>query len=195
MIEKWVWVALGLFCNLSKNGSIDVYPDYTGTLAETILKNPNLHSTAEIREALAPLGLTISDSLGFNDTYALAVKTSFASDHHLRTISDLQLIAPKVRAAFSYEFMDRSDGYRGMVERYRLLLNPSRVQRMEHSLVYQAIDTNAVDVIEVYSTDANIQKFDLRVLNDDLGYFPLYQAVWVARQSFVRDHPAEWQSL
>src|SRR5262249_30978344 len=64
-----------------------------------------------------------------------------------------------------------------------------------HSLVYQAINEDAVDIIEIYSTDANISRFGLRVLKDDLGYFPQYQAVWVARKSFADNHPAEWKSL
>src|SRR5262249_57418047 len=100
-----------------------------------------------------------------------------------------------VRAAFSYEFMDRADGYPGLVTRYRLDFDPKSVNRMEHSLTYQAIAQNATDVIDVYSTDAKIRKFNLRVLKDDLGYFPVYQAVWVARKGFVDRYPAQWQAL
>jgi osmoprotectant transport system permease protein len=185
----------GVLFESLKSGGIDVYPDYTGTLAETILKKPELKSIDEIRSALAPLGLTISGPLGFNNTYALAVKESFAEKYNLHSISDLRAIESKITTAFSYEFMDRKDGYVGMVDRYRFTFDPKRVRRMEHSLVYQAIREDAVDVIEVYSTDANIKKFNLRVLTDDRDYFPLYQAVWVARSSFVRDHPAEWNSL
>jgi osmoprotectant transport system permease protein len=185
----------GLLFEALHSGAIDVYPDYSGTLAETILKNPSLKSLEQISAALSPLGLTISKSLGFDNTYALAIKNSFAEAHHLQTISDLVQIAPQIRAAFSYEFMDRKDGYPGLVEHYKIPFDSSKMNRMEHSLVYQAINTNAVDMIEVYSTDANIKRFDLRLLKDDKGYFPIYQAVWVARKSFVENHPAEWQSL
>jgi osmoprotectant transport system permease protein len=185
----------GILVESLKSGAIDLYPDYSGTLAEAILKKPKLKTLAQIKRALKPLGLTISGSLGFNDTYALAVKESFAEQYHLKTMSDLRSLPVPVRAAFSYEFMDRADGYQGMVKRYHFQFAPGQVSRMEHSLVYGAIDQNKVDMIEVYSTDANIQKFKLRVLEDDRGYFPAYQAVWVARLSFVKAHPDLWADL
>jgi osmoprotectant transport system permease protein len=110
----------GILFEALKSGAIDVYPDYTGTLAEAILKQPDLKSLEEIREALGALDLTISGSLGFNDTYALAVKESFAEQHQLHAIGDLIPIQSGVRAAFSYEFMDRKDGYPGLVDNYHL---------------------------------------------------------------------------
>jgi osmoprotectant transport system permease protein len=183
----------GMLFESLKSGAIDVYPDYSGTLAETILKNPKLKKLDEIRDALKPLGLTISDSLGFNNTYALAVSEAFAEKNDLHTVSDLLAARTPIRAAFSYEFMDRSDGYKGLIKRYGLKF--SSVVRMEHSLVYQAMNDDAVDVIEVYSTDANINKFKLRVLKDDLDYFPSYEAVWVARTDFVAGHPSVWADL
>jgi len=185
----------GILFEALKSGAIDVYADYTGTLAEAILKQPNLKSLDDIREALSGLGLTMSGSLGFNDTYALAVKAGFADAHGLKSIGDLTAIQGTVRAAFSYEFMDRKDGYPGLVDSYHLSFNPQNVNRMEHSLSFQALDQNAVDLIDVYSTDAKIKKFDLRLLQDDHDYFPVYQAVWVARKSFVDQHPREWRAL
>ncbi|HEX4242095.1 MAG TPA: glycine betaine ABC transporter substrate-binding protein [Steroidobacteraceae bacterium] len=185
----------GILFEALKSGAIDVYPDYSGTLAEAILKRPALKSLDEIRSALEGMGLTISDSLGFNDTYALAVKESFAREHHLRTIGDLRPIEADMVAGFSYEFMDRKDGYPGLVQSYHLAFNPQRVNRMEHTLSYQAIDQNAVNLIDVYSTDAKIKKLGLQLLEDDHNYFPVYKAVWVARKSFVDEHPREWQAL
>jgi osmoprotectant transport system permease protein len=185
----------GILFEALKSGSIDVYPDYTGTLAEAILKQPQLKSVDEIGRALIPMDLVISGPLGFNDTYAIAVKESFAAQHQLHAISDLKGLQSTLRAAFSYEFMDRKDGYPGMVDSYQLKLDPHKVNRMEHSLSFQAIDDNAVDLIDVYSTDAKIKKFNLRLLDDDRGYFPVYQAVWVARKAFVERHPQEWQTL
>jgi osmoprotectant transport system permease protein len=185
----------GILFEALKSGAIDVYPDYTGTLAEAILKRPELKSLDEIRRALSDLGLTISGSLGFNDTYALAVKDEFAEKHALRSIGDLIPIESGVRAAFSYEFMDRRDGYPGLIDSYHLGFSPQKVNRMEHSLSFQAIDQDAVDLIDVYSTDAKIKKLHLRVLKDDHNYFPVYQAVWVARKAFVDTHPREWQAL
>ncbi len=185
----------GILFEALKSGAIDVYPDYTGTLAEAILKRPELKSIDEIREGLAGMDLTISGSLGFNDTYALAVKEDFAEKHNLHSIGDLIPIESAVRAAFSYEFMDRKDGFPGLVTSYHLSFSPKKINRMEHSLSFQAIEQNAVDLIDVYSTDAKIRKLHLRLLKDDHNYFPVYQAVWVARRSFVVKHPREWQAL
>ncbi|MEP6884629.1 MAG: glycine betaine ABC transporter substrate-binding protein [Gammaproteobacteria bacterium] len=185
----------GILFEALKSGAIDVYADYTGTLAEAILKKPDLKSLQEIRAALGALDLTISGSLGFNDTYALAVKESFAEQHQLHSIGDLIPIQSQTRAAFSYEFMDRKDGFRGLVDEYHLAFDAQKIKRMEHSLSFQAIDQNAVDLIDVYSTDAKIKKLHLRLLKDDHNYFPVYQAVWVARKSFVAEHPREWQAL
>jgi osmoprotectant transport system permease protein len=185
----------GILFEALKSGGIDVYSDYTGTLAEAILKRPDLKSIEDIQRALLAMGLVMSGPLGFDDTYALAVKESFAEQHQLRTISDLAGAETQIRAAFSYEFMDRQDGFQGMAAAYHLHFAPQKVNRMEHSLTYQAIDDGAVDLIDLYSTDAKIEKSRLRVLKDDRGYFPVYQAVWVARKSFTEKHPLEWQAL
>ncbi|HEY0800381.1 MAG TPA: glycine betaine ABC transporter substrate-binding protein [Steroidobacteraceae bacterium] len=185
----------GIVFQALKSGAIDVYSDYTGTLAEAILKRPDLKSIEEIQRALLAMDLVMSAPLGFDDTYALAVKESFAQANDLHTVSDLVKVQASIRAAFSYEFMDRQDGYQGMAERYHLRFAPKKVSRMEHSLTYQAIDDGAVDLIDLYSTDAKIEKSHLRVLRDDLGFFPVYQAVWVARKAFTERHPREWQAL
>jgi osmoprotectant transport system permease protein len=185
----------GILFEALKSGAIDVYADYTGTLAEAILKRPDLKSIDAIRQALLAMDLVMSDPLGFDDTYALAVKESFAEQHRLHAISDLAGIEAGIRAAFSYEFMDRKDGFQGMVANYHLHFRAQQINRMEHSLTYQAIDDGAVDLIDLYSTDAKIEKSHLRVLADDHGYFPVYQAVWVARRAFTERHPREWQAL
>jgi osmoprotectant transport system permease protein len=185
----------GILFAALKSGAIDVYSDYTGTLAEAILKRPDLKSIEAIQQALLDMDLVMSGPLGFDDTYALAVKETFAEQHQLHSISDLAGVEAKVRAAFSYEFMDRKDGFPGMAASYHLHFAPQNVSRMEHSLTYQAIDDGAVDLIDLYSTDAKIEKSRLRVLKDDRGYFPVYQAVWVARKAFTEKHPREWQTL
>ena len=163
----------GIVFEALKSGAIDVYSDYTGTLAEAILKRPDLKSVDEIQRALLGIGLSMSAPLGFDDTYALAVKESFAQENNLHSISDLSKVEGRIRAAFSYEFMDRQDGFQGMVAAYHLHLAPQRISRMEHSLTFQAIDDGAVDLIDLYSTDAKIEKSKLRVLRDDRGYFPV----------------------
>jgi osmoprotectant transport system permease protein len=195
VVRKLGMGSTGILFESLNSGAIDVYSDYTGTLAEAILKNPGLKSVAEIHAALAKRGIVISAPLGFDNTYALAVREDFAARNGLHTISDLARLRATLRTGFSYEFMDRQDGYPGLSQRYQLGLAAANVARMEHSLTYQAIDQQAVDVIDVYSTDAKIRKFRLRVLEDNLGYFPSYQAVWVARTAFVTNYPAQWRAL
>ncbi|MGC1459051.1 MAG: glycine betaine ABC transporter substrate-binding protein [Steroidobacteraceae bacterium] len=195
VVRKLGMGSTGILFQSLNSGAIDVYSDYTGTLAEAILKNPSLKSVTDIRAALLAMGIVISAPLGFDNTYALAVREDFAARNGLHTISDLGRLRDSLRTGFSYEFMDRQDGYPGLAQRYRLGLDPARVNRMEHSLTYQAIAQGAVDVIDVYSTDAKIREFKLRVLADNLGYFPSYQAVWVARAAFVAQYPAQWQAL
>ncbi len=185
----------GILFESLRTGAIDVYADYTGTLSEAILKNPELKTLEEIQRGLTPLGMMISKPLGFDDTYALALRKEYARKHGLRTISDLHRIAGTVRAGFSYEFMDRADGFPGMQARYQLELPSVHVRRMAHSLIYRAIADGAVDVIEVYSTDAKIKQLNLQLLEDDRHYFPAYQAVWVATRAFTERDPQAWRAL
>ena len=195
VVRKLGMGSTGILFESLNSGAIDVYSDYTGTLAEAILKQPQLRSVAQIHAALLMRGIVISAPLGFDNTYALAVREDFAERQGLHTISDLARLHATLRSGFSYEFMDRQDGYPGLAQRYQLGLDPARVNRMEHSLTYQAIDQHAVDVIDVYSTDAKIRKFHLRLLEDNLGYFPTYKAVWVARAAFVDKYPGAWRAL
>jgi osmoprotectant transport system permease protein len=195
VVRKLGMGSTGILFESLNSGAIDVYSDYTGTLAEAILKQPQLKSVTEIRSELARQGIVISAPLGFDNTYALAVREDFARQNKLTTIGDLARLHSTVRTGFSYEFMDRQDGYPGLARRYQLDLDPANVKRMEHSLTYQALDQGAVDVIDVYSTDAKIKKFNLRVLADNLSYFPSYQAVWVARSAFVSKYPEQWRAL
>src|ERR1700692_2546768 len=131
VVRKLGMGSTGILFEGLRSGAIDVYPDYTGTLAEAILKRPELKSLDEIRQALSEMGLTMSGSLGFNDTYALAVKEEFADKNELHSIGDLIPIEDGVKAAFSYEFMDRKDGYAGLVESYHLSFNPQKISRLE----------------------------------------------------------------
>jgi osmoprotectant transport system permease protein len=187
--------ATGMLLESLRVGEVDIYPDYTGTLSEILLKRPDLRSHDEIKTELLNRGIIISASLGFNNTYALAVTKAFAKEHGLNKISDLKKIELKLIAAFSYEFMDRADGYRGLIKSYNLNPPSSLISRMEHSLSYEAISNGSANVIDVYSTDAKIEKLNLKVLEDDLSYFPAYEAVWVARKEFVDKYPAVWMNL
>lgn len=169
-----------------EDGSIDVYPEYTGTLAEAAVKN-GASDLPALRAALAPSGLALSDPLGFENTYALAVSRAVAARLHLATISDLRA-HPELRVALSNEFVGRRDGWPGLSERYDLRFAPPKA--IDHSLAYEAIARGEADVVDVYTTDAKIARFDLVVLADDLHFFPPYEAVLVYRADLPERVPA-----
>lgn len=182
----------GLLFSALKNGDIDIYPEYTGTIAEAILKRPELKAINEINKALLPIGLIITESLGFNNTYAFAVKQDVAEKYSLNSISDLQKF-PDLRFGFSYEFLKRSDGYYALAKKYNL--KHKNVLGMQHSLAYEAIESASVDLIDVYATDAKIEKMGFRILKDDLKFFPRYDSVLLANIKFVERYPEIWKML
>lgn len=183
----------GILFEALKARAIDVYPEYSGTISESLLKNPQLKSLTEIRRALAEQGLVISNSLGFNNTYAIAVRRDFATKMGLKKISDLVKIGSSLRMGFSHEFVSREDGYPLLKKRYGFELGLP--QSMEHSLSYEALAAGSIDVIDAYSTDAKIEKLDLVTLVDDLGIFPRYEAVLLARRDFILEQPEVWAEL
>jgi osmoprotectant transport system substrate-binding protein/osmoprotectant transport system permease protein len=174
------------------NGRIDVYPEYTGTISRTILKEASRESVEALRAGLGPLGLTISDPLGFENTYALAVRDDLARRLGLERISDLAG-HPELRAAFTSGFLERDDGWPGLRRHYGLGLTDVRV--IEHALAYQAIAGGAVDVIDVFSTDGRLTRPGLVVLRDDRRFFPTYAAVLLARRDFIEQQPRAWAAL
>ena len=169
-----------------EDGSIDVYPEYTGTLAEAALKN-GASDLAALRAALAPRGLELSEPLGFENTYALAVSRAVATKLGLTKISDL-VAHPELRVALSNEFVGRRDGWPGLAERYALRFAAPKA--LDHGLAYEAIARGEADVVDVYTTDAKIARFDLVVLADDLHFFPPYEAVLVYRTGLLQRVPA-----
>jgi len=157
-----------------KNGEIDVYPEYTGTISEQILGSHDTESFDELKKAVYnKFKLRMSEPYGFNNTYALATKNATAKRLKLRQISDLRKHSA-LRLAFSYEFLKRTDGWENLAKVYDLEQTPVGV---EHGLSYQAIDDGTVDVIDIYSTDGEIPRYDLVLLEDDLHFFPNYYAV------------------
>lgn len=172
-----------------KAGSIDLYPDYTGTLAAEILKLPPGAGLDAIRRALAPMGLGAAIPLGFENTYALAVSDARAGN--LRRLGDLAA-QPQFRLGLSHEFLGRADGWPGLASRYGL---PQRPVGLDHGVAYEALAAGQVDAIDIYSTDAKIRKYKLRVLEDDRHYFPRYDAVVVYRLDVPQRFPQAWQAL
>ena len=159
-------------------GEIDAYPEYSGTLLEEIYADRSLPDKAALFAALAADGVRMSAPLGFQNTYALGLNPALADRLDLRQISDLRN-HPTLRFAFGNEFMDRGDGWPGLRAHYAL--PHTDVRGMSHDLAYRALQSEAVDLIDLYSTDAEIAYYELRTLTDDRQYFPKYEALWLYR--------------
>ncbi|RYZ72777.1 MAG: amino acid ABC transporter permease, partial [Proteobacteria bacterium] len=167
----------GILYEALRKGEIDVYTEYTGTISEALLKDPKIKDPEEIKKRVEPMGLVMSNSLGFNNTYALAVTKAFAEKNGLKTISDLKKVEGKIRPVFSHEFVSRADGLTSLSKSYGLDFGQNR-QSLEHSLAYEAVANGSADIIDVYSTDPKIKRLDLVILEDNLRHFPRYEAVW-----------------
>jgi osmoprotectant transport system permease protein len=161
-----------------KRGSIDVYPEYSGTVEQAILQLPGRVSHAEMREQLGRrFQVQMLDFFGFNNTYALAMSRTTAERLGLKRISDLAG-HPELRFGFSNEFLNRADGWIGLKQAYGLTAQPVG---MEHALTYAAIHEGKLDVTDAYSTDGDLKKFDLVLLEDDRRFFPGYLAMPLVR--------------
>ena len=175
-----------------RSGSIDLYPEYLGTIELEILHHRQAGATVEQVDAeLAPLGLGVGIPLGFQNSYALGVRRDTAQALQLARISDLAAY-PELRIGLSHEFLGRSDGWPGLARAYGLASEPIG---LDHGLAYEALAGHQVDVIDVYTTDAKIARYDIRVLVDDRHYFPRYDAVVLFRRSVPQRFPAAWAAL
>ena len=174
-------------------GDVDVYPEYTGTLAEEIFGG-RVRPDA-LGPALAAAGVALGPALGFEDGYALGMREEVAERLGIRRISDLRS-HPGLRLGFSNEFLDRADGWRSLQRAYAL---PQRdVRGLDHELAYRGLRAGALDVVDLYSTDPEIQAEHLRVLEDDLRHFPEYRAVLLVRANLagrVPEAPAALETL
>lgn len=156
------------------NNQIDIYPEYTGTISEAILKLENKPGVHELNEKLKnDRGLEISGSFGFNNTYAFAVKKKLAEKLNIKTISDLRAY-PELKTALSYEFIKRQDGWENLASLYGLKIRPVGI---DHGLAYESLEEEKIELTDVYSTDGEINRYDLYILKDDLKFFPAYLAV------------------
>lgn len=172
-------------------GSIDLYAEYTGTIALEILKSAEPLGIEALRERLRPLGLGVDIAFGFNDGYALAMRAEVAQRLGIAKLSDLAR-HPRLKLGLSNEFIGRADGWAGLARRYGL---PQRPTGLDHGLAYDAVAGGQVDVIDIYTTDAKIGPLGLIVLADDAGYFPRYDAVVLHRLDLPARHPAAWAAL
>lgn len=167
-------------------GDIDVYAEYTGTLREEIFAAEHPRTRAEVERLLAGAGVVMTAPLGFDDTYAIGMPDSLAARLGIRTISDLAR-HPSVRFGFSHEFLDRADGWPGLRATYGL--SAAHVRGVDHALAYRGLRSGSLDATDLYSTDAEIRQYHLRVLIDDRHYFPEYQAVFLMRRNCAEQVP------
>lgn len=170
-----------------QQGDIDVYSEYTGTITHELLKDvaPDA-DIPTLRARLKPLGIGITDSLGFNNTYAIGMLAAKAAKLGVSKMSDL-VAHPDLRFGFSNEFMDRADGWPGIRQRYGM--PQTQVRGLDHALSYRAVASGAVDAIDLYSTDAEIPYYHLLTLTDDRHYFPRYDAVYLYRLALAQSAP------
>ncbi|VTR95650.1 amino acid abc transporter permease : Glycine betaine/L-proline ABC transporter permease and substrate-binding protein OS=Myxococcus fulvus (strain ATCC BAA-855 / HW-1) GN=LILAB_05845 PE=3 SV=1: OpuAC: BPD_transp_1 [Gemmata massiliana] len=171
-----LWLAL-------KQGDIDAYVEYTGTITRQILQD----DPPDLATALAAHGIRISRALGFRNNYALGMRKDVAAAKGISKISDLRA-HPELRGRFIPEFLDRPDGWPGVKRHYSL--PQTDVAGMNHTLAYRALVEKAIDVTEVYTTDGEIAQYDLLILEDDQHFFPAYEAVWLYRADLAERHPA-----
>ncbi|MGC2627769.1 MAG: glycine betaine ABC transporter substrate-binding protein [Candidatus Udaeobacter sp.] len=167
-----------------RGGQIDAYPEYTGTIATEILKSDSTLSLDQIRNALEKSGVGMTAPLGFNNTYALVMRRSEAQQLGIRTISDLQRY-PGLKFGLTHEFLEREDGWRPLRQRYGL--PQQNIVGIDHALGYSALANGSIAVKDAYSTDAKIEQNNLLVLEDDLHFFPKYEAVFLFRSSTRAD--------
>lgn len=174
-----------------RHDAIDVYPEYSGTITEVILAEPELETWRDIEAALEKRGLMLLPPLGFNNSYAIAVTRDVAERYDLQKISDLRDMS-RLRIAFPHEFLHREDGWPGLKARYGI---EQSVRGIEHGLIYEAMEKGQIDATAVYSTDGEISRSDLVILQDDLEYFPVYRAAYFARRDLPSNVVAILSSL
>ena len=193
-VERRFYLAGTFICQQAiLAGRIDIYPEYTGTALTTVLKQSPGRDPKDVYQRVRQsyekqFGLTISPPLGFDDTFAIVIRGDDARRWQLHTISQAAALAPRWRAGFGYEFMERPDGYAGLVASYNLrFAEPPRI--MDLGLLTRALTNRQVDLIAGNNTDGLIPALDLFALQDDHHYFPPYEAVAVMRDDMVRRRP------
>ncbi|GEJ58793.1 glycine betaine ABC transporter substrate-binding protein [Anaeromyxobacter diazotrophicus] len=175
-----------------QRGDVDLYPEYTGTAWRELLGLPGPVDEAALRRALAARGVELTRSLGFEDSYAIAVRRDRAAALGLRSVSDLAR-HPELRLAFTNEFLDRGDGWPALRDRYAL---PQRAVRgLDHDVAYRALAAGQIDATDAYTTDPELEQRDLVLLADDRHAFPRYEAVYLYRADLEARAPAAVAAL
>lgn len=182
--------------NALNSGEIDIYPEFTGTVLETLVQVPTEQKNRHLlpdetyqqgKQLLAEqYQLEFLPPMSYQNTYALVVKESYGASHQLKTISDLKPVAPDIRAGFSLEFIDRADGYKGMQAAGITL---KHIVSLEPALRFTALLNDKIDLVEAFSTDAELKQYQLRLLKDDISLFPAYQGAPLMKAEFAEKNP------
>ena len=193
-VERRFYLAGTFICHQAiLAGRIDIYPEYTGTALTAVLKQQPSADKLEVYRRVkqgyeSKFGLAIGPPLGFDDTFAMVIRGDDARQLHLKTLSGAAAFTPKWRAGFGYEFMERPDGYKGLVASYGLrFAEAPRI--MDLGLITRALKERQVDIIAGNNTDGLIPVLDFVVLEDDHHYFPPYEAVAIMRGEMLKNHP------
>ncbi len=193
-VERRFYLAGTYICHQGMlAGRIDIYPEYTGTALTAILKQKPESDRTQVYQRVNSeyekrLGLTLGPAFGFNDTFAMEIRGQEARRLNLKTLSQAAAYAPRWRAGFGYEFMERPDGYKGLVAAYGLhFAEAPRI--MDLGLLARALHEGQIDLAAGNTTDGLIPALDLFVLEDDRHYFPPYEAVPVVRRQTLEQHP------
>src|SRR5664279_2732191 len=193
-VERRFYLAGTFICQQAiLAGRIDIYPEYTGTALTAVLKEQPGGNEQEVYRRVkqgyeSKFGLSVGPPLGFDDTFAMVIRGEDARRLHLKTLSQAAAFTPQWRAGFGYEFMERPDGYQGLVASYGLrFAEAPRI--MDLGLITRALKERQVDLIAGNTTDGLIPALDLFVLEDDHHYFPPYEAVSVMREAMLKNHP------
>jgi glycine betaine/choline ABC-type transport system substrate-binding protein len=193
-VERRFYLAGTFICHQAiLAGRIDIYPEYTGTALTAVLKQQPSGDKQEVYRRVkqgyeSKFGLSIGPPLGFDDTFAMVIRGDDARQLQLKTLSQAAAFTPKWRAGFGYEFMERPDGYKGLVASYGLrFAEAPRI--MDLGLITRALKERQVDIIAGNNTDGLIPALDLFVLEDDHHYFPPYEAVAIMRGEMLKNHP------
>lgn len=176
--------------NAMLNGNIDVVPDYTGTIVVNYYHEEpgNAEETLALtRRLVGEDGIIAFNTFGFNNTYTLALDESKAEELGVVTFSDFAAYSEDFTLGAVFEFIDRPDGLPGFQKEYGLKFK--NVKGMDHGIMYRSINAGEVDVINSYTTDGQLQEFDLRVLEDDKSYFPPYHALPLVRKETLKEYP------
>ena len=193
-VERRFYLAGTYICHQAMlAGRIDVYPEYTGTALTAILKQGISRDKQEAYQRVKSeyerrFGLTLGPAFGFNDTFAMEIRGEDARRLNVKTLSQAAQFAPQWRAGFGYEFMERPDGYRGLVATYGLHF-AEQPRIMDLGLLARALKDRQIDFAGGNATDGLIPALDLVALEDDRHYFPPYEAVPVIREQTLQSHP------